>query len=98
MALRVPVVVYVAVLASMAGQAVVRARAMARRADPLAPAARFAAVGGLVFMLSDGLLAWNRFHGPLPWSSVWVLSTYYVALWCLARSVRRRHAAHPAGA
>ena len=30
-------------------------------------------------MLSDSLLATNRFVTPLPWAQVWVLSTYYAA-------------------
>ena len=87
--LRVPVIVYVLVLASMAGQALVRARVFAVRDDAQVVSARWAAAGALMFMLSDSLLAWNRFHGPIPLSSVWVLSTYYLALWWIARSVLR---------
>jgi hypothetical protein len=34
-------------------------------------------------------LAWNRFRLAIPLSSLWVLATYYAALWCLARSVRQ---------
>ncbi len=30
-------------------------------------------------MLSDALLATDRFVTPLPWALVWVLSTYYAA-------------------
>jgi len=86
--LRTPVVVYVVVLACMGGQAVVRALAMARHGDAQVPAARLAAGGALVFMLSDSVLAWDRFRGPLPWASLWVLSAYYLALWWLARSVQ----------
>jgi uncharacterized membrane protein YhhN len=87
--LRVPVVVYGVVLASMGGQALVRARVFALRGDVQAPAARLAAIGALMFMLSDSLLAWNRFHGAIAWSSLWVLSAYYLALWWIARSVQR---------
>ena len=82
--LRVPVIVYVAVLATMGGQAVARARA-----KPGDAAARFAALGALVFMLSDSALAWDRFRGPLPLASLWVLATYYLALWWIARSVQK---------
>lgn len=87
--LRIPVIVYVVVLTSMGGQALVRARILAQRGDVQAPAARLAALGALMFMLSDCLLAWNRFHGPIPLASLWVLSAYYLALWWIARSVRR---------
>lgn len=87
--LRVPVIVYVVVLACMGGQALVRARVFTLRGDTQAPAARVAALGALMFMLSDSLLAWNRFHGAIPLASLWVLSAYYLALWWIARSVQR---------
>ena len=96
--LRAPVIDYVAVLAVMAGQALGRARGFARRGVAQAPAARLAALGALAFMLSDSVLAWNRFHGAVPWSSLWVLSAYYLALWWIARSVRRVDTASEAGA
>jgi len=96
--LRVPVIVYVLVLACMGGQALVRARLFAQRGDAQAPAARLAAAGALMFLLSDSLLAWNRFHGAIPWSSLWVLSAYYLALWWIARSVQRVGTAIEAGA
>lgn len=86
-ALHVPVVVYVLVLATMGGQAVGRAVRHAR--DALAVPAPWAAAGALLFMLSDTLLAWNRFRVGIPLATLWVLATYYAALWCLARSVRR---------
>jgi uncharacterized membrane protein YhhN len=85
-ALHVPVVVYVLVLASMGGQAVVRWRRHV--ADVLAASAQWSMAGALIFMLSDTLLAWNRFRFAIPLSGLWVLATYYTALWCLARSVR----------
>ncbi len=87
-ALRIPVIVYVLVLAGMGGQALGRARMFAQHGDARASSARRAAVGALLFMLSDTLLAWNRFHAAIPLSSLWVLSTYYLALWWIARSVQ----------
>jgi len=85
-ALHVPVVVYVLVLAAMGGQSVVRQRRHAD--DALAASAQWSMAGALIFMLSDTLLAWDRFRFVIPLSGVWVLVTYYTALWCLARSVR----------
>ena len=79
--LRVPVIVYVAVLCSMGGQAVARAW----RGDA---SAQLAARGALVFMLSDSVLAWDRFRGPVPLASLWVLAAYYLSLWWIARSVQ----------
>lgn len=87
--LRVPVIAYVLVLASMGGQALVRARMFTVRNDAQAGPARLAALGALTFMLSDSLLAWDRFNGPLPLVSLWMLSAYYLALWWIARSVQR---------
>jgi len=81
--LRIPVGLYVMVIASMAAQAIGRA-AVLGGAD-----ARAVALGAVVFMLSDSLLAFNRFVAPLPLASLWVLATYYVAQWLILRhSVR----------
>lgn len=72
-ALRVPVAVYVLVIALMAAQALGRARALGDRA------AHQVALGACIFMLSDALLATNRFVLPLPLAQVGVLVTYYAA-------------------
>lgn len=72
-ALRVPVAAYVLVIALMAAQAIGRATVL--RSGP----ALRVALGAGCFMLSDSLLATDRFVTPLPWAPVWVLSTYYAA-------------------
>ncbi|WP_293224061.1 lysoplasmalogenase family protein, partial [Ottowia sp.] len=36
-------------------------------------------LGACCFMLSDSLLAINRFVTPLPGAQVWVLASYYAA-------------------
>lgn len=75
-ALRLPVAAYVLVIALMAAQAW-------GRWHESSPAQRRAAVlvalGASSFMLSDTLLATNRFVQPLPWSQLGVLSSYYLA-------------------
>ena len=76
-ALRLPVVAYVLALASMAAQSAVVWRAGAPRGALLA-------LGGLLFMASDALLATNKFGGGLPMASLWILSTYWSAQWCIA--------------
>jgi uncharacterized membrane protein YhhN len=78
-ALRVPVVAYVLCLGAMAAQA-----AVLWRAAPHDPAARRLAIGGALFLASDALLATNRFAGPLPLASLWVLATYWTAQACIA--------------
>ncbi len=72
-ALRAPVAAYVLVIALMAAQAIGRATVL-RDAPSL-----WVAIGAGFFMLSDSLLATNRFVTPLPMAQVWVLATYYAA-------------------
>jgi len=80
--LRVPVGIYVIVIACMAAQALGRAAVLVD-----APA-RHVALGACLFMLSDALLATNRFVQPLPVASLWVLASYYAAQWLIAANVR----------
>lgn len=76
-AMQGPVIGYVVVLTGMASFAFgARATAGPRLA-----------IGGALFVLSDGLLAWDRFASPLPLAPLWVLSSYWAAQWCIARSV-----------
>lgn len=79
--LRAPVVVYVVALAAMAAQA-----ATVMLADA-SPATRAAAAGGLSFVVSDALLAIDRFHTPLPAAALWVLASYWLAQLLIGRSV-----------
>lgn len=72
-ALRLPVAAYVAIIALMAAQA------WSRHLQLRTPASLLVAWGAGFFMLSDTLLAINRFVQPLPWSAIGVLSTYYLA-------------------
>ena len=76
-ALQVPVVAYVLCLASMAAQAAV----LWRRGTPRGA---LLAVGGALFMLSDALLAFNKFAAALPMASLWILATYWLAQACIA--------------
>jgi uncharacterized membrane protein YhhN len=78
---------YVMVLELMA--ALAGARAWILRRDALANSALVAAIGGGLFVLSDTLLAWDKFGGGIPKASLWVLVSYYAAQWCIARSVDR---------
>jgi len=71
--LRAPVAAYVVVIALMAAQAMGRASVLRDRASVLV------AVGAASFMLSDSLLAINRFVMPLPMAQLGVLGSYYAA-------------------
>ena len=84
-ALRAPVLAYVLCLATMASQAAVWWRVSVGRPD--AALARHAALGGVLFMASDSLLAINKFAVPVPLSSLWILLTYWLAQWCIASSL-----------
>ena len=78
--LRLPVAVYSLFLVSMAAQA------MGRSLLLRTPAARLAAIGALLFVLSDSLLALNRFYAPLRLASLLILVPYYAAQWLIAFS------------
>jgi uncharacterized membrane protein YhhN len=80
-ALRAPVVVYVIALAAMAAQAATVAT------ERGTPGALLAGCGGFSFVVSDALLAIDRFHAPLPAAALWVLASYWVAQFLIGRSV-----------
>ena len=71
--MRIPVGLYVMVIALMASQA------WGRSVHLKDPASWWTAVGASVFMLSGGVLAIDRFVSPLPYAGLWVLATYYAA-------------------
>jgi alkylglycerol monooxygenase len=85
-ALRVPVAAYVIVIALMAAQAIGRATVLQGSVN--GGAAVGVAIGAGFFMLSDSLLAVNKFVAPLPMAQVWVLSTYYLAQILIVRHIR----------
>ena len=80
--LKVAVAAYALVIALMAAQAIGRATVLRD------PASLAVAVGAGFFMLSDTLLAINRFAQPLPMAAFWVLATYYVAQVLIVRHAR----------
>jgi uncharacterized membrane protein YhhN len=67
--LRVPVVLYALSLAGVLATAI--------------PAGK--AAGAIVFLISDAVLAWNRFRKPLPRGDLVVMATYYAAIFLFAR-------------
>jgi alkylglycerol monooxygenase len=66
----------------MAAQAIGRATVLRDKA------ALGVAVGAGFFMLSDALLAINRFAAPLAMAPLWVLSTYYLAQILIVHNAR----------
>lgn len=78
--LRLPVVVYTAVLLVMVSQAT--SRAVHLHAAP----AVCASLGAVLFLLSDALLAWARFRKPFPAAQALIHATYFPAQWLIAIS------------
>jgi uncharacterized membrane protein YhhN len=87
--LRGPVLLYVAAIIGMSWLACVRWRAGAGAGGALA------AVGALSFVLSDALLALDRFRRRIPHGRTWVLATYYAAQILIGLSVRGTGSATP---
>jgi uncharacterized membrane protein YhhN len=75
--MRWPVLAYAVCLIGMAAQAAALWRAGQARGDVLA-------LGGGLFVVSDALLAVNRFIAPVPLASLAILGTYWAAQWCIA--------------
>ncbi len=48
-----------------------------------------AIAGALLFYISDGILAVNRFAKPLAWADYAVMTTYYGAQYCIALTLSR---------
>ena len=87
--LRGPVAAYVLCLAAMAAQTasywrVLRQRGVSSTRQALAGRA---ALGGLLFLSSDALLAFNRFHTPLPAAGLLILGSYWAAQWLIASAL-----------
>lgn len=88
-ALRVPVAAYVLVIALMAAQAIGRASVLRTLA------AHTVAWGAVSFMLSDSILALDKFVQPIASVYLWVLGTYYVAQWLIVHGMLQTWRSHP---
>ncbi|WP_296382581.1 lysoplasmalogenase [Winogradskyella sp.] len=69
----IPVVVYMLVILSMATSAYLRKN----KVNILSYG--FVFLGALFFMVSDSILALNKFYQPIPWSNISIMVTYAVA-------------------
>lgn len=79
--LRLPVFVYLLVIVAMAWCALERWR-VAQTVST-----RLAALGALLFVLSDSALARNRFIGRFKLAQAIILGTYFMAQWLIALSI-----------
>jgi len=74
-ALRVPVALYSLAIALMVASAI-------------ASASTVAIVGAVLFLVSDMLIAWNRFVHPRPWAPLAIIVTYHLGQLGLAAALR----------
>ena len=81
--LKAAVGVYVIVLAGMASQLFSRWKNFSTTGSTSG------ALGGLLFIISDGTLAVNKFLVTVPFSAIIILSTYWAAQYLIWRSIRR---------
>lgn len=76
------VAAYVTVIALMAAQAIGRAAVLGDAG------AGWVALGACIFMLSDALIAINKFVAPVPLASLWILASYYCAQMLIVHHAR----------
>jgi uncharacterized membrane protein YhhN len=79
--MQVPVLVYILVILIMSGLA------WERHLQLELPQTLFAGCGVILFLISDAMLAWNRFRMKFKSAQVFILSTYYVAQSAIAISM-----------
>lgn len=79
--MRLAVVAYVIVLGMMAAQAITQAAILD------VPAASLGALGGVLFVFSDSVLAYHRFRRPVRRARLIILSSYWAAQTLIALSV-----------
>ncbi len=79
--LKIPVIVYSIALALMSWTAL--SRTIAHHDHHTL----HAFVGSIIFVISDSLIAFNKFKSPIPYAHLLILATYFLAQWFIALSV-----------
>ena len=79
--LKIPVIVYAVALALMSWLA------LSRYFELNDSKTLFAFLGSISFVVSDSLLAFNKFKKPFAFAPLLILSTYFLAQWLIALSV-----------
>lgn len=72
--LAVPVIGYIAIISFMAWTAMMTGN-------------KWAIIGSLLFVMSDSILAWNKFVYEIPLSHMLIMGTYYAAQFFIAHSL-----------
>lgn len=81
--LQIPVLVYAAVITTMLFVAYQRSLSWKK------PAAYFIIIGAVFFVLSDSILAFNKFYQAIPQAGFWIMSTYILAQFLIVSGVLR---------
>ena len=84
--MKFPVAIYAGALSFMTAQAI------ARNLQQRSTGSLFAAIGAVLFLISDTLLAYDRFLTPFEASNAVILATYYPAQYFIALSAVRKSA------
>ncbi|MFF2500119.1 lysoplasmalogenase [Peribacillus sp. NPDC058075] len=53
-----------------------------------------AIIGGVLFVISDSILSWNKFIDDVAYSGPLIMLTYYAAQFCIANSIRMKPSFH----
>ncbi|WP_456439945.1 lysoplasmalogenase [Psychroserpens sp.] len=75
--LLIPVVIYMTVILSMSTSAFLRQK------HNNITSYKWVFIGAILFMLSDSILAIDKFYQPLTLSSIWIMLTYALAQYCI---------------
>jgi len=78
--LKIPVAAYFIVILLMAWKGVSGYLSHRHRGSLLS------ALGACLFMLSDSILGWNKFHTVIPYAGVYILGTYWLAIYLIGLS------------
>lgn len=80
--MKVPVLIYVMVIMTMASQSVARWRANTNDSRRV-----YAVVGAILFVVSDSTIAFSRFRGQFYSADGLIMGTYFAAQWLIAMSI-----------
>ena len=77
----IPVIIYISIIIIMGWMAIERFNSLPTNGTFIA------AAGAILFMISDAVLALNKFRKPFLSAEIIILTTYFTAQWLLAVSI-----------
>jgi len=76
-----PVIFYITVISTMVWSAIMTGN-------------KWAMFGSVLFMISDSILSWNQFVSSISYSSILIMTTYYLAQFFIAKSIQASTVGH----